>query len=228
MAKQISVIQFAGKMGNAIGRRSRKGNPILGLDQGKYHNPNTQKQIEARTKFLGLCNAAGIFANCMVGLTLYAKANGWSLRNAFMKVNKGAVTVALNGGVVEATLQPENLVLSTGSLEVIGGIEGAEQATGGGWDVTTIHDDTHATRLKHVVLYDVESKKAFMKIVPYSQEVVHFDFDAQNRVLYYYEADAPDAGTAVAYSAGSGQIMATAEFRALANQMVYSGTVFKA
>lgn len=229
MARQISVIQFAGKMGNAVGRRSRKGNPILGLDQGKYHNPNTQKQVEARTKFLGLINASSVFSNCLVGLTSYAKANGWSLRNAFMKLNKDAMEVGTGGSTATATLNVEGVILSKGSLEVIGGVEGVEQATAGGWDVTTSHDDTHDTRSKHVVLYDFESKKAFMKIVPYSQEVVHFDYPVQDRadlVVYYYEADAPDAGTAVAYSDGEGQIMAVGEFRALANQMVYSNTVF--
>lgn len=230
MAKQISVIQFAGKMGNAIGRRSRKGNPILGLDQGKYHNPNTKKQIEARTKFLGLCNAAGIFANCMVGLTPYAKANGWSLRNAFMKLNKGAFTISTSqaNNTVSANLGPEYLKLSKGSLEVVGGVVVAETAAGGGIDVTTIHDSAHPTRTKHVVVYDVELEKAFMKIVPFSEEKVHFDADMSTPLVYYYEADAPDAGTAVAYSGVDGQTMATAEFRALANQMVYSETAFHA
>ena len=228
MAKQISVIQFAGKMGNAIGRRSRKGNPILGLDQGKYHNPNTQKQVEARTKFLGLCNAAGIFANCMVGLTPYAKANGWSLRNAFMKVNKESITVATTGSQATATLLPKEVILSKGSLEVVGGVVSHAGAQGGGIDVTTIHDDKHPNRLKHVVLYDVDKERAYMKIVPFAEEIVHFDGEHDNLSVYYYEADAPDAGTAVAYSGADAEVMARAEFRALVNQMVYSETLFQA
>ena len=226
MAKQISVIQFAGKMGNAIGRRSRKGNPILGLDQGKYHNPNTQKQVEARTKFLGLCNAAGIFANCMVGLTPYAKANGWSLRNAFMKVNKTNITVQTTGSESVATLLYQKVVLSKGSLVTIGEIISATEAVGGGFDVVTVHDADHPTRVKHVVVYDVENQRAQMKIVDFSEETVHFEGHLPSTCyVYYFEADAPDAGVAVAYSEGSGQRMAIAEFRALANQMVYSETL---
>lgn len=226
MAKQISVIQFAGKMGNAIGRRSRKGNPILGLDQGKYHNPNTKKQVEARTKFLGLCNAASLFTNCMVGLTPYAKANGLSLRNAFMRLNKGNITVSSGSDSVNALLQPENVVLSKGSLEVVGDVVSAGAAAGGGFDVTTVHDSVHTTRLKHVVVYSISTQVAYMKIVPFSEETVHFDAEMDNPVVYYYEADAPDAGTAVAYGKGEADTLATAEFRALANQMVYSNTVF--
>lgn len=229
MARQISVIQFAGKMGNAVGRRSRKGNPILGLDQGKYHNPNTQKQLEARTKFLGLCNAAGLFANCMVGLTPYAKANGWSLRNAFMKVNSSKMNVTTEGSQVKATLTTAGVVLSKGSLEVVGGVVSHAAGKDGGIDVTTVADSNHVNRTKHVVLYDVANKTARMKIVPFSQEVVHFDGDiaAASLAIYYYEADAPDAGTAVAYSDSSlEEVMATAEFRALVNQMIYSETVF--
>lgn len=229
MARQISVIQFAGKMGNAIGRRSRKGNPILGLDQGKYHNPNTQKQIEARTKFLGLCNAAGIFDNCMVGLTPYAKANGLSLRNAFMKVNKDNMTVQTTDSQATATLMPTKLVLSKGSLETIGDVISVTEAQGGGFDVVTTHDSNHPTRVKHVVVYDVNGKRAQMKIVNYSEERVHFEgMLPETYSVYYYEADAPDAGVAVAYSgatSGSGLKMAFAEFRALANQMVYSETL---
>ena len=227
MAKQISVIQFAGKMGNAIGRRSRKGNPILGLDQGKYHNPNTQKQVEARTKFLGLCNAAGIFANCMVGLTPYAKANGWSLRNAFMKLNKGnlEVSTGVDSSFTQSTLLVEQVILSKGSLEVVGGVVSHAAAQGGGIDVTTVHDDQHPNRLKHVVLYDVEKETAQMKIVAYSVETVHFDGEHNSPAIYYYEADAPDAGTAVAYSGADAEVMSRADFRALVNQMVYSETV---
>lgn len=230
MAKQISVIQFAGKMGNAIGRRSRKGNPILGLDQGKYHNPNTQKQVEARTKFLGLCNAAGIFANCMVGLTPYAKANGWSLRNAFMKLNSSNMFVGTAGSKVSATLTTVDVVLSKGSLETVGGVVSHAAGTDGGIDVTTMADSVHVNRTKHVVVYDVLNKIAHMKIVPFSQEVVHFDgMEEGSLAFYYYEAEAPDAGTAVAYSSSSEEeVMATAEFRALVNQMVYSKTVYHA
>lgn len=226
MAKQISVIQFAGKMGNAIGRRSRKGNPILGLDQGKYHNPNTQKQIEARTKFLGLCNAASVFANCMVGLTPYAKANGLSLRNAFMKVNKKIITVQTTGSESVATLLYQKVGLSKGSLMTIGNVVSVTAAQSGGFDVVTVHDSEHPTRVKHVVAYDFENQRAQMKIVDFSEETVHFEghFPA-NYVIYYFEADAPDAGVAVAYSEGSGERMAFAEFRALANQMVYSETL---
>lgn len=226
MAKQISVIQFAGKMGNAIGRRSRKGNPILGLDQGKYHNPNTQKQVEARTKFLGLCNAAGIFTNCMVGLTPYAKANGWSLRNAFMKVNKENITVETTGSQAVATLLTPMVVLSKGSLERIGHVVSATEAQGGGYDVVTFHDAEHPTRVKHVVVYDSENNRAWMKIVKFSEETVHFEGSFSTRpTIYYYEADAPDAGVAVAYSGATSMSMAIAQFRVLANQMVYSETL---
>lgn len=226
MARQISVIQFAGKMGNAIGRRSRKGNPILGLDQGKYHNPNTQKQVAARTKFLGLCNAAGIFTNCLVGFTPYAKANGWSLRNAFMKVNKGSINLKTSDGHVEAILLPENVILSKGSLEVIGDIVSASSPVGGGTDIVTVHDADHPNRLKHIILYDVNRDVAYMKIVSFSEETVHFDVEPESRAIYYYEADAPDEGTAVAYSGVDASKMASADFRALANQMVYSDTVY--
>lgn len=225
MAKQISVIQFAGKMGNAIGRRSRKGNPILGLDQGKYHNPNTKKQIEARTKFLGLCNAAGAFDNCLVGLTPYAKANGLSLRNAFMKVNSKVITVETTGSEAVATLMPDQVVLSKGSLETIGDVLSVTEAQGGGFDVVTRHDAEHSTRVKHVVFYDVDNMRAEMKIVNYSEENVHFAHLLPGKyAIYYFEADAPDAGVAVDYIQSLGLRVAFAQFRALANQMVYSET----
>lgn len=227
MAKQISVIQFAGKMGNAIGRRSRKGNPILGLDQGKYHNPNTQKQVEARTKFLGLCNAAGMFANCMVGLTPYAKANGWSLRNAFMKLNKSAMVMAdTDTNDPRADLSPERVVLSKGSLEVVGGMVSRTAVEGGGIDITTSHDLKHPNRVKHIVCLDFEHNVGVMKIVPYDTETVHFDLqDNDVAAVYYYEADAPDGTTAVAYSGLNHETMAAAEIKALTSQMVYSHTV---
>lgn len=231
MAKQISVIQFAGKMGNTIGRRSRKGNPILGLDQGKYHNPNTQKQIEARTKFLGLCNAAGMFANCMVGLTPYAKANGWSLRNAFMKLNKSKIDiVGSDTNTPRADLLYEGpVVLSKGSLEVVGGIVSRTAVEAGGIDFTTSHDSNHPNRVKHIVCLDLARNVGVMKIVPYDTEKVHFDLPNDNvAAVYYYEAEAPDANTAVTYSGLNHGTMAAAEIKALANQMVYSETVYHA
>lgn len=225
MARQISVIQFAGKMGNAVGRRSRKGNPILGLDQGKYHNPNTQKQIEARTKFLGLCHAAGIFDNCLVGLTAYAKANGWSLRNAFMKVNKEKITVETTASQVTASLITSRVILSKGSLEIIGRVVSATDAEGGGFNVVTVHDDKHPTRVKHIVVYDVDNSRAQMKVVDFSEESVHFEGRLPSDYkIYYYEADAPDTGVAVTYIETFGLYLARASFRALANQMVYSDT----
>lgn len=227
MARQISVIQFAGKMGNAIGRRSRKGNPILGLDQGKYHNPNTQKQVEARTKFLGLCNAASMFTNCMVGLTPYANANGWSLRNAFMKLNKSAMDIVGSDTTTpRAELAPEKVVLSKGSLEVVGGIVSRTAVEGGGIDIITSHDLNHPNRVKHIVCLDFEHNVGVMKIVPYDTETVHFDLrDNDVAAVYYYEADAPDVATAVAYSGLKHETMAAAEIKALTRQMVYSNTV---
>ena len=163
----------------------------------------------------------------MVGLTPYAKANGLSLRNAFMKLNKSTMTmVNTDAHERRAELIVEQVVLSKGSLEVVGGIVSRTAVEGGGIDITSSHDLNHPNRVKHIVCLDLERNVGVMKIVPYDTETVHFDLQNNNvAAVYYYEADAPDATTAVAYSGLNHEVMAASEVKALTSQMVYSNTV---
>lgn len=88
MSKQIGPIQFKGKLGTIVGRSTRKGTMSLGMAPTKYTNPQTPKQIVARSRFL----AVQTFVNrvpraAFAGFARSAQSGKMSLANMAFKYN---------------------------------------------------------------------------------------------------------------------------------------------
>lgn len=119
MGKQISTIQFTGKLGNLVGAKGAKGNVII-RPYVIPDNPNTTKQVKVRTSFLTATGLASAFGNVIIGLASAAKSLGISRRNLFVKKNYGRITATTSTQdgktVVNTTVDYPNLVLSQGSL----------------------------------------------------------------------------------------------------------------
>lgn len=86
--KQVGPIQFQGKLGTIVGRSTRKGVMSLGMAPTKYTNPNTDKQVIARSRFLAaMAFSSNVPKRAFVGLTRFARSGKMSLQNAAFKAN---------------------------------------------------------------------------------------------------------------------------------------------
>lgn len=108
---QTSIITFSGKLDNLVGFRTSKGGYSIRKHLASVKQPNTQKQIDARTKFLATIKAAETFRNALDGLVPYARQNRINVRNAFVKLNR-PLAVAENN---TAYIVPDQLVLAKGN-----------------------------------------------------------------------------------------------------------------
>ncbi len=108
---QTSIITFSGKLDNLVGFRTSKGGYAIRKHLPSVKQPNTQKQIDARTKFLATIKAAETFRNALDGLVPFARQNRINVRNAFVKLNR-PLAVAENN---TAFITPDQLILAKGN-----------------------------------------------------------------------------------------------------------------
>ena len=104
MAKQISIYQFGGKLGTAVGFKNRKGEASVRQAASSYNNPNTLAQRTQRTKFLGVTNLANALPRlAIVGLSNYAKSARMSNRNALTKMclRDNVLSFTANGSALQ-------------------------------------------------------------------------------------------------------------------------------
>ena len=91
MSKLIGPIQFQGKLGTIVGRATRKGNISVGMAPTKYTDPQTEKQVRARTRFLAVQTFTGsVPREAFAGLARSAQSGKMSLKNMAFKANMKA------------------------------------------------------------------------------------------------------------------------------------------
>ena len=160
--KQIGPIQFQGKLGNIVGRTTRKGYMSLGMKATKVTNPQTQKQVIQRVKF----NCAQEYANgipidCFAGLRPYARSLKASVRNAASKLcfNKNLMTVSIStvtgdGRDVSTKIDPEKFFFSEGNEP---GINYGEVSTETPQKaVVTVGVKAHKAGILHLIAYQAD------------------------------------------------------------------------
>ena len=117
MAKQISTIQIAGKLGTIVGMKGRNGKNYARERVDNINNPRTTKQMKQR----GRVNLAGqlssiVPAELITGFGMNKADN----RNAFMKnaIKRTESTIDMYGKV-EAVLLDSNIIFSKGNVAPI-------------------------------------------------------------------------------------------------------------
>lgn len=118
--KQVGPIQFQGKLGTIVGRATRKGTMSLGMAPTKYTNPNTDKQVIARARFLAaMAFSSNAPKRALVGLTRYARSGKMSLLNAAFKANYNIQDFRQTGlpgeEIFVVELDPQKLKFSRGT-----------------------------------------------------------------------------------------------------------------
>lgn len=122
---QTSVITFKGKLDNIVGFKNNKGTFSL-RKRITPKNPNTEKQRNARLKFLMANNLAAIFKHTS-GMVKFAKDNKISPSNAFVKANYDAILNVVPTGDDEVNLRAkidyDNITVAVGNaIGVIPGL----------------------------------------------------------------------------------------------------------
>lgn len=178
--KQIGPIQFQGKLDSLVGRSTRKGYMSIGMKAKKITNPNTPKQVRARTEFA--CAQAygnGIPAAALAGLRPYSRGIKASIRNAAAKLCYDFVaieTVPAEGGGFISNVQPEKFFFSKGNMPNVFAstpdISTDEPDTVKvGWNKGAIESEMV---LCHVVLYHADTKTFLHQIVPANDQSASF------------------------------------------------------
>lgn len=178
--KQIGPIQFQGKLDTLVGRSTRKGYMSIGMKAKKNTNPNTPKQVRARTEFA----CAQTYSNsippaCLAGLRPYSLSIRASIRNAAAKLCymlKVMDTSPNQDGGYDSQIPNENFFFSKGSQPNV--IAGSQDLSNEepftikiGWDDTPV-EDTHA--LCHIILYQEDEKVFIHQIVPAHEKTATF------------------------------------------------------
>ena len=129
MAKQTSVFQFEGRLGEVTGYRDMRGNQIA-RKIVKASNPQTTLQVAQRTRFLTATGAAAGLKNAIAGLGPTAKSKRLTPRNTLVQMLLSnpdtikAVTREVTGTdgktslVTDAPIDPQFVQLSRGQLEL--------------------------------------------------------------------------------------------------------------
>ena len=88
MGKIESLIKFTGRVDNVVGAKGKNGEIIIRKYQNNPTKSQTTKQVEQRTRFLTATGLANLLTDRgIAGFTKYAKSEGISLANAFVKAN---------------------------------------------------------------------------------------------------------------------------------------------
>lgn len=129
MAKQTSIFQFEGRLGEVTGYRDMRGNQIA-RKIVKASNPQTTLQVAQRTRFLTATGAAAGLKNAIAGLVPAAKSKRLTPRNTLVQLLLNnpdtikAVTREVTGTdgktslVTDAPIDPQFVQLSRGQLEL--------------------------------------------------------------------------------------------------------------
>lgn len=119
MAKQESIVQFTGKVGELVGQKTIKGDLMLRKRSTSVKVSESEASIIARLKFGTLNATAASLSNVLVGLSKYASANRITLRNAFMKKNYDEIVrvtpPTFDQVDYEVNLGYENAILAQGT-----------------------------------------------------------------------------------------------------------------
>ena len=178
--KQIGPIQFQGKLDNLVGRSTRKGYMSIGMKAKKTTNPNTPKQVRARTEFACAQNYGNsIPAACLAGLRPYSRGIKASIRNAAAKLCyefKVMDTAPNMEGGYNSEVHMDQFFFSKGTQPNV--IAGAQDLSNSepstikvGWDNTPVEDEN---ALCHVILYQAEEKVFLHQIVPAREKTATF------------------------------------------------------
>lgn len=117
MGKFVSTLKATGKVGDIVGSKGAKGDIIMRAYQPEVKNPQTDKQLSARTKFLSGTGLAAAFQK-FPGFEKYGKQLGITARNAFVKnvMKDGSITVTKNGDTFESTIDWGAVSISKGII----------------------------------------------------------------------------------------------------------------
>lgn len=239
MGKQVSTIQFTGKLGNLVGAKGAKGNVII-RPYVIPDNPNTTKQVKVRTSFLTATGLAAAFGKVIIGLSSVAKSLGISRRNLFVKKNYGRITAttSMQDGktVVNTTVDYPNLILSQGSLPPI---QFGSPSTEDPLEITVPLADSAAAAgasiddLAYLIAYNPVKNEALI-----SQPKKRGDEDITLLVPDYWVGDQchvygfgqgiADAADRVAYESywSGDDVLAEAEIAAIESGALYSKTSY--
>lgn len=178
--KQIGPIQFQGKLDTLVGRSTRKGYMSIGMKAKKTTNPNTPKQVRARTEFACAQNYGNsIPTACFAGLRPYRQSIKASIRNAAAKLCyefKVMHTTPNQDGGYHSQIENENFFFSKGNQPNVNAsaqdLSNEEPFTiKVGWDDTPV-EVTNA--LCHVILYQADEKVFIHQIVPAHEKTATF------------------------------------------------------
>lgn len=233
--KQIGPIQFQGKLDTLVGRSTRKGYMSLGMKAKKITNPNTPKQVRARTEFA--CAQAygnGIPAGCLAGLRPYSRAIKASIRNTAAKLCYAPDVMETNTaekGGFTSRIPVEKYFFSRGTMPNVNTSQQDISADDPltvkiGWQNTEVEN---ALALCHVIIYNADTKVFLHKIVEASEKTATFkvsnDWNGSQAHVYIYTQYPPQDPDGFAYyhefaSASS------AEREAIETKSMYSNTKY--
>lgn len=178
--KQIGPIQFQGKLDNLVGRSTRKGYMSIGMKAKKTTNPNTPKQVRARTEFACAQNYGNsIPAACLAGLRPYSRGIKASIRNAAAKLCYMVdvmITDTNTEGGYNCRIPEQNFFFSKGTQpnviadndDLSNDVPSTVKVV---WDNTPVED---YNALCHVILYQAEEKVFLHQIVPAREKTATF------------------------------------------------------
>ena len=232
--KQIGPIQFQGKLDNLVGRNTRRGYMSVGMKAKKTTNPNTKKQVRARTEFACAQNYGNsIPAECFAGLRPYSRGIKASIRNAAAKlcyVLKVMDTEPNPGvGGYESQITKENFFFSKGNQPNV--LSGAKDLSNdepstikGGWDDTPVGDDN---ALCHVILNQADERVFLHQIVPAREKTTIFTvsqrWNGAPVYVYIYTQYLPTDPDGIKYATNF-PIATSEEREAIESRSTYSPT----
>lgn len=178
--KQIGPIQFQGKLDTLVGRSTRKGYMSIGMKAKKTTNPNTPKQVRARTEFACAQSYGNSIPDaCFAGLRPYSRSIKASIRNAAAKLCyefKVMNTVPNQDGGYNSQIPNEEFFFSKGNQPNV--IAGSQDLSNDepftikvDWDSTPVEDNN---ALCHVILYQADEKVFIHQIVPAHKKTATF------------------------------------------------------
>ena len=178
--KQIGPIQFQGKLDNLVGRSTRKGYMSVGMKAKKTTNPNTEKQVRARTEFA----CAQTYGNsipvaCLAGLRPYSRGIKASIRNAAAKLcyvfNVMDTFPKQEGGYLSQIPEGRFFFSKGNQPNVIAGPQDLSNdepyTVKVGWDDTPVEDKN---ALCHIILYQSGEKVFLHQIVHVNEKTATF------------------------------------------------------
>lgn len=237
--KQIGPIQFQGKLDTLVGRSTRKGYMSIGMKAKKTTNPNTPKQVRARTEFA--CAQAygnGIPSPIFAGLRPYSRSIKASIRNAAAKLCyefKAMDTHPAQEDGFESKIPVEKFFFSKGSkpnvYASLTNIDTEDPLTVKvSWDASGVISRVGDEKsLCHVIVYESVTKTFMHQIVTAAEQIATFNVPSKwtgARVeVYIYTQYLPQDPDGFKYF--SEFAVATSEEReAIESRSTYSPTLY--